>query len=52
MRECDLAMGRRGKPILGFLLKFFWGDMFCWNDILPKRSKPELESLNACHKGR
>ena len=39
-----MAVGRREKPILGFSLKLFWGEMFCWDDISPKRSKHELES--------
>ena len=27
------------------------GEMFCWDNIPPKRSKTELESLSACHEG-
>jgi len=52
MRRCGLAVGRRGEPILGFPLKLFWGEMSCWYDISPKRSKHKLESLDACHIGR
>jgi len=46
-RVCGLAVGRRGKPILGFPLKLLWGEMSCWNDISPKRSKHELKLLDA-----
>ena len=52
MRECALAMGRRGKLILGFLLKLLWGEMSCWDDIPPKRSKHELKPLDTYHRGR
>ena len=52
MRECGLAMGRRGKLILGFLLKLLWGEMSCWDDIPPKRSKHELKPLDTYHRGR
>ena len=52
MRWCALAVGRKGEPILEFPLKLFWGEMSCWDDISPKRSKYELESLDACHRGR
>ena len=51
-RGCGLAVGRRRGPILGFPLKLFWREMSCWYDISPKRSKHELESLDACHIGR
>ena len=27
------------------------GEMSCWDDILPKRGKHELESLRACYRG-
>ena len=41
----------RRKPIMGFLLKLFWGEMSYWDDIPPKISKDELESLGACREG-
>ena len=52
IRGCGLAMGRKKKSILEFLLKLLWGEMSCWDDISPKRSKYELEPLDACHRGR
>ena len=51
MRGCGLVVGRWGEPILGFSLMLFWGEMSYRDDISPKRSKHELESLDACHKG-
>ena len=48
-RRHGLAIGRGKKPILGFLLRVFWGEMSCWDDMPPKRSKDELEPLGACH---
>ena len=27
------------------------GEMSCWDDIPPKKSKDELEPLGACHEG-
>ena len=52
MRKCGLVVGRNRESILGFLLKLLWGEMPCWDDISPKRSKYELEPLDACHKNR
>ena len=49
-RGYGLVVGRRGKLILGFPLKFFLGEMSCWDDRPPKRGKDELESLGACHR--
>ena len=42
-RGHGLAVGRRKKPILG--------EMFCWDDVPPKKNKDELEPLGACHEG-
>ena len=44
--------GEKGEPILGFPLKLFWGEMSYWDDISPKISKHEWESLDAYHRGR
>ena len=52
MRKCGLAVGRNRESILEFPLKFLWGEMSCWDDISPKRSKYELELLDACHRNR
>ena len=52
IRGCGLAMGRKKKSILEFLLKLLWGEMSCWDDISPKRSKYKPEPLDACHRGR
>ena len=46
-----LAVGRKGKAYYGVLALALLGEMSCWDDIPPKRSKAELESLGACHKG-
>ena len=27
------------------------GEMSCWDDMPPKRSKDDLEPLGACHEG-
>ena len=51
MRRSVLAVKRKGESILGFPLKFFWGEMSYWNGISPKKSKYELEPLDACHTG-
>ena len=40
-----------GKTYSGVLAQTLLGEMSCWNDILPKRSKDELEPLGACHEG-
>ena len=50
-RGHGLAVGRGEKSIPRFLLKLLWGEMSCWDDVPPKRSKVELEPLGACHKG-
>ena len=42
--------GEKEKPILVFLLRFFWR-MSCWDDIIPKKRKDKLEPLGACHEG-
>ena len=39
------------KTYSGVLAQTLLGEMSCWNDILPKRSKDELEPLGACQKG-
>ena len=49
-REYGLAVGRKGKSILGFLRKDLLGKMSCWDDIPPKRGKDKLESLGVCHR--
>ena len=38
-RGCGLAVGRRGKYILGFSLKLFQGEMSYYDDMPPKRGK-------------
>ena len=50
IRRCGLAIGRRREFILGFSLKTLLGEMSYWDDISPKRSKHELESLVACYR--
>ena len=50
MRGCGLAIGRRGA-YFGVPAQFLLGEMFCWDNISPKRSKHKLESLDACYRG-
>ena len=40
-----------GKTYSGVPTQAFLGEMSCWDDIPPKRSKDELEPLGACHEG-
>ena len=40
-----------GKTYFGVPIQALLGEMSCWDDILPKRSKDELEPLGACHEG-
>ena len=40
-----------GKTYSGVLAQALLGETSCWNDILPKRSKDEMEPLGACHEG-
>ena len=42
---------REGKTYYGVPAQVLWGEMSCWDDIPPKRSKDELEPLGACHEG-
>ena len=38
-----------GKTYSGVPTQVLLGEMSCWNDILPKRSKDDLEPLGAFH---
>ena len=38
-RGYGLAVGRRGKPILGFSLKFFWGKCLAGMTYHPKKER-------------
>ena len=49
-REYGLTIGRREKPILGFLLKLFWGKCPAEMTYHPKKGKNELESLGTCYR--
>ena len=40
-----------GKIYYGVPAQVLLGEMSCWDDIPPKRSKDELELLGACHEG-
>ena len=40
-----------GKTYSRVLAQTLLGEMSCWDDIPPKRSKDELEPLNAYHEG-
>ena len=39
------------KTYSGVLAQAFLGEMSCWDNMRPERSKDELEPLGACHKG-
>ena len=40
-----------GKTYFGVPTQALLGEMYCWDDIRPKRNKDELEPLGACHEG-
>ena len=40
-----------GKTYSGVSVQALLGEMSCWDDIPPKRSKDELKPLGACHEG-
>ena len=44
--------GEREKTYYGAFAQALLGEMFCWGDMPPKRSKDELESPGACHEGK
>ena len=41
--------GERGKPILGFLLRFFWGKCPTGITYGPKETSDNLEPLGTCY---
>ena len=43
--------GKRGKTYFEVPARALLGEVSCWDDIPPKRSKAELEPLGACHEG-
>ena len=43
--------GERGKTYFEVPTWTLFGEVSCWNDIPPKRSKVKLEPLCACHEG-
>ena len=43
--------GKKGKTYFEVPARAFSGEVSYWDDIPPKRSKTELELLNACHEG-
>ena len=48
----SLAVGRgKKKTYSGVLAQALLGEMSCWDDIPPKKSKDEWEPLGACHEG-
>ena len=42
-------VGRGKRPIFEVPARALFGEVSYWDDIPPKRSKVELESLGACH---
>ena len=51
VRGHGLAVGRgiKKKTYYGVIAQALLGEMFCWDDMPPKRSKDELEPPGACH---
>ena len=43
--------GEREKSYSRVLAQALLGEMSCWDDMPPKRSKDDLEPLGACHEG-
>ena len=43
--------GERGKTYFEVPAQTLLGEVSCWDDIPPKRSKTEFEPLGACHEG-
>ena len=43
--------GEREKTYSVVLAQALLGEMSCWDDMPPKRSKDELEPPGACHEG-
>ena len=39
------------KTYIGVPTQALLEEMYCWDDIWPKRNKDELEPLGACHEG-
>ena len=44
-------VGRGKKTYSGVLAQVLLGEMSCWDDMPPKRSKDELQPLGVCHEG-
>ena len=51
VRRAWSCCGEKGKPILGFPLKLFWGKYPAGMASHPKEVKQELVALDACYKG-
>ena len=51
VRESMAWQWGEGKTYFKVPAQVLLGKMSCWDDILPKRSKDELEPLGACHEG-
>ena len=51
-RGYGLAVGRGEKTYSRVLAQALLGEMFCWDDMPPKRSKDELKPPGACHEGK
>ena len=52
VRGHGLAVGReKKKTYSGVLTHALLGEMPCWNNMPPKKSKDELEPSGACHEG-
>ena len=49
-RGHGLAVGRE-KTYFGVFARALLEEMSCWDNMPPKRSKDELEPLDACYKG-
>ena len=51
VKESMVWQWGEGKTYSGVIAQVVLGEMSCWDDISPKRSKNKLEPLGVCHEG-
>ena len=50
-KKAWLGGGEKGKTYSKVPTQDLLGEVSCWDDIPPKKSKAELEPLGVCHEG-
>ena len=50
-KKAWLGGGEKGKTYSKVPAQDLLGEVSCWDDIPPKKSKAELEPLGVCHEG-